>query len=249
MDWMAQGTRITGNVLWGNTTDDLFVEVNHGPFLVDNNVFLSPIGLRDMSEGGAYTHNLLAGRVISKPEPRRSTPYHKAHSTALAGLNSIQGGDDRFYNNIFSGSAAPPEDEKGPGTDPSKFGGLGLWVYNQREYPLSTGGNVYFGGARAYYQETGAVYRPGENPKPEVVEVDGRGYLQMDLGGGLQVAGTCLITTESLGLAKVSRLGYENPDGSRLAIDRDYAGAKRSATPTPGPFENPGRGTVRLRLW
>ena len=35
----APGSR--GNLLYDNTTDDLFVEVNHGPFLVDNNVFLS----------------------------------------------------------------------------------------------------------------------------------------------------------------------------------------------------------------
>ncbi|MFN0170026.1 MAG: right-handed parallel beta-helix repeat-containing protein, partial [Bryobacteraceae bacterium] len=73
MDWMAQGTRISGNLLYDNTTDDLFVEVNHGPFLVDNNLFLSPLSLLDMSEGGAYVHNLMTGRIVSRPEPRRST--------------------------------------------------------------------------------------------------------------------------------------------------------------------------------
>ena len=43
MDWMAQGTRITGNLCYDNSPEDLFVEVNHGPFLVDNNLFLSPV--------------------------------------------------------------------------------------------------------------------------------------------------------------------------------------------------------------
>ncbi|MCA1761216.1 MAG: right-handed parallel beta-helix repeat-containing protein, partial [Bacteroidales bacterium] len=28
LDWMAQGTRVTGNLLYNNTTDDLFMEVN-----------------------------------------------------------------------------------------------------------------------------------------------------------------------------------------------------------------------------
>jgi hypothetical protein len=60
MDWMAQGTRISSNLLYDNTTDDLFVEVNHGPFVVDNNVFLSPVSLRDWSEGGAYSTICLA---------------------------------------------------------------------------------------------------------------------------------------------------------------------------------------------
>ena len=33
--------------------EDLFVEVDHGPFVVDNNLFLSSVNLLDMSEGGA----------------------------------------------------------------------------------------------------------------------------------------------------------------------------------------------------
>ncbi|NQT38864.1 MAG: right-handed parallel beta-helix repeat-containing protein, partial [Planctomycetes bacterium] len=54
LDWMAQGTRVTGNLLHDNSPQDLFMEVNHGPFLVDNNLFLSPRFLRDWSQGGAY---------------------------------------------------------------------------------------------------------------------------------------------------------------------------------------------------
>ena len=41
LDWMAQGTRVTRNLLHDNEHADLFVEVDHGPFLVDNNLFLS----------------------------------------------------------------------------------------------------------------------------------------------------------------------------------------------------------------
>jgi hypothetical protein len=52
LDWMAQGTRVTGNIFYNNTTDDLFMEVNHGPFLVENNLFLSELSLRDWSQGG-----------------------------------------------------------------------------------------------------------------------------------------------------------------------------------------------------
>ena len=42
LDWMAQGTRVSANLFHENQSEDLFVEVDHGPFLVDNNVFLSP---------------------------------------------------------------------------------------------------------------------------------------------------------------------------------------------------------------
>jgi alpha-N-arabinofuranosidase len=46
LDWMTQGTRVTRNLLHDNgPSEDLFVEVNHGPFLVDNNILLSGNGV------------------------------------------------------------------------------------------------------------------------------------------------------------------------------------------------------------
>ena len=240
MDWMAQGTRITGNLLYDNTTDDLFVEVDHGPFLVDNNLFLSGVSLHDMSEGGAYAHNLMTGRIISRPEPRRSTPYHKAHSTALAGLNSITGGDDRFYNNIFVGNGVPPSAGTGADANPLRFGGYGLWVYDHREYPLYTGGNVYLNGARAYATEIGAINLPTADPKPEIVEDGDRVYLRLNLSAEQRKAATKLVNTGLLGKAKVPGLAYENADGSPVTIDSDYLGAKRNAArPSAGPFREP----------
>ena len=45
LDWMAQGTRVSGNLFHDNLEPDLYTEVDHGPFLVDNNVFLSNTAL------------------------------------------------------------------------------------------------------------------------------------------------------------------------------------------------------------
>jgi len=122
LDWMAQGARVSCNLLHDNeATQDLFVEVNHGPFLIDHNFFLSDNSLNDISHGGAYAHNLFAGRVIAWPNTR-ITPYHKAHSTEIAGMDTFPGGDNRFYNNIFLGQEKPvpwperiPEEAKQPG--------------------------------------------------------------------------------------------------------------------------------------
>ncbi len=250
MDWMAQGTRITGNLLYDNTTDDLFVEVNHGPFLVDNNIFLSELSLHDMSQGGAYAHNLIAGRARSRPEPRRSTPYHKAHTTEVAGLFSIVGGDNRFYNNIFVGSGAPPASTRAD-ANPLRYGGYGLWVYNHREFPLYTGGNVYTNGARPYFREEGAIDLPDSGLTYELLEEGQRVYLRFAAGMKLPPkAAARLVTTQLLGKARISGLPYENPDGSPLAVDVDYFGNKRSTTaPLPGPFENPGQAGLRLEVW
>jgi hypothetical protein len=248
MDWMAQGTRITGNLLYDNSTEDLFVEVNHGPFLVDNNLFLSGVSLNDMSEGGAYVHNLMTGRIVSQPELTRSTPYHQAHSTALAGLSNTRGGDNRFYNNILIGSADAAANARDPKSQ--RVSGFGLWVYDTRELPLRTGGNVYYNGARPYSKEADPLNLSSIDPKLRIAEQEDGVYLHLTLGPAVRKAATKRVTSAVLGIAKIPNLGYENADGTPVNIDYDYFGKKRAqASPSPGPFEDIGKEDLKLKLW
>jgi hypothetical protein len=250
LDWMAQGTRVTRNLFHDNgPSEDLFVEVNHGPFVVDNNIFLSATTLLDVSEGGAYAHNLIAGKIISQPEPRRDTPYHPAHSTKIAGLVNTKGGDDRFYNNIFVGAAETPSAApKGKKPAPRSIG-FGLWVYDNREFPLQTGGNVYLNGARPYGKETNPLTL-SETFDCKLTEAAGEPQLHLTLPASLSKAVTKLVTTELLGKAMISGARYVNPNDSPLKIDGDYLGKKRSkSAPTAGPFENPSQCPINLRIW
>ena len=107
LDWQAQGTLVRRNVFYASTAEDFMVEVCHGPYLVDSNLFLSPWAVKDMSTGGAYVHNYIAGRIANCTEHQRYTPYHLPHSTAVYGVSNILGGDNRFYNNVFVGDRAP----------------------------------------------------------------------------------------------------------------------------------------------
>ena len=123
-DWQAQGTRITQNFLHDNHApegtpraagsmmcQDIFVEVGHGPTLIDNNILLSRAGIRIATEGIACVHNLIAGsftsvgggtdNIVNGLNQPRYTPYHIRHRTEVAGFMSILHGDNRFYNNIF----------------------------------------------------------------------------------------------------------------------------------------------------
>jgi alpha-N-arabinofuranosidase len=249
LDWMAQGTRVTGNLFHDNAAEDLFLEVDHGPFLVDDNLFLSETNLLDVSEGGAYVHNLFAGRIVSSEEPTRLTPFHPAHSTEVAGLFATRGGDDRFINNLFIGRAdaaveLPREDDRYRRT-----AGHGLQAYDARGLPLRTGGNVYLAGARPYAHEKDAAVRPDLDPRVRLVEENGSFLLHFVAGPELEAAATRLVTTRVLGRALVPQLPYENADGSPLAVDRDYFGKPRDpARPTPGPFERPGTGELTLRV-
>ena len=249
LDWMAQGTRVSAN-LFHNNDQDIFVEVDHGPFLVDNNLLLSGISLLDMSEGGAYAYNLLTGKIISRPELGRSTPYHPAHSTAVAGLCNIQGGDDRFYNNILVGSGSAAADKPSAKDPKQAAAGFGLWVYDARPFPLQTGGNVYLNYARPYRGEAKPTVDDAADPEVKIVEEGPKTYLRLTLGQAVQRANTVPVTTALLGKAKIAGLAYENADGSPLKVDTDYFGKKRNAAnPTAGPFENPGSGPLNLKVW
>ncbi len=125
LDWQAQGTRVTQNLFHDNEPpkdtklefsfeigEDIFVEISHGPTLIDNNVMLSSCSSRLSTQGVAFVHNLMAGSLVAvgtatdmlttngRTEPRY-TPYHVKHSTSIAGFMSVLHGDMRFYNNVF----------------------------------------------------------------------------------------------------------------------------------------------------
>lgn len=127
LDWQAQGTRVSANLFHDNTLpndenakpgctdgagEDIFIEVSHGPTLVDNNILLSDRAMKLATQGVAVVHNLIAGSFTAvgrgvdngssagHPSPRY-TPYHVPHRTEVDGFMTILHGDCRFYNNLF----------------------------------------------------------------------------------------------------------------------------------------------------
>ena len=231
LDWMAQGTRVTRNLLHDNS-GDMFVEVDHGPFLVDNNIFLSPRAVAVNSQGGAYAHNLMVGAVPVAHKERRETPYHPAHSTVVAGLHGNPSGDDRYYNNLMVQQSS-------------------LTNYNAAILPVFMNGNVFVAGAKPSTHEPSPVVAPDYDPGITLVEKADGFHLDITFDKAwITAQAHNLVTTELLGKAKIPGLPYENPDGSPLKLDTDYFGKPRSAAnPTPGPFENPGTGPLTLKVW
>lgn len=249
LDWMAQGTRVSGNLFHDNLAEDLFVEVNHGPFLIENNFFLSGTSLLDVSEGGAYAHNLFGGRLVSSPEPGRMTPFHPAHTTAMCGLVTTKGGDNRFYNNVFLGRGAQVRIGQGESRDARHAAGYGTWVYDDREFPVFAAGNVYLNGARPYSKEVDPVVESSVDPKLRIVEEGGAWFLRGRVDDDPSGLPTRIVTTELLGKARVPNLAYESADGSPIRIDRDFLGETRDeASPTPGPIQRVPVGELNLRV-
>jgi alpha-N-arabinofuranosidase len=231
LDWMAQGTRVMGNLFHDNGRD-VFVEVDHGPFVFANNLLLSPASLMDNSEGGAYAHNLFGGGINVRAYDSRQTPFLKAHSTAIAGFHDNPRGDDRYYNNLFIGHAD-------------------LSGYNNAPLPMRMDGNVYLDGAEPSKFDEHATVETNLDPGLRLVAKPDGLYLEMRFERSwIRTVPRKLVTTALLGRAVIPDLPYELPDGSPLRIDTDYFGKMRSlSAPTPGPFENPGTDELDLKVW
>lgn len=128
LDWQTQGTRVSSNLFHDNCMsrdyllkeenkeglglgEDLWIEIAHGPALVDNNIFLSERAVKLPTQGVAFVHNLFGGAITAvgrgvkngsvKYDSTRYTPIHMPHRTEITGFMSILHGDVRFYNNIF----------------------------------------------------------------------------------------------------------------------------------------------------
>ena len=77
-----------------------YFEVNHGPILVDNNIFGGG-GVLQLSEGCIFAHNLFLDCPVVFHGDQRVTPYYKPHSTEVAGKKEISPCDGRWFNNVF----------------------------------------------------------------------------------------------------------------------------------------------------
>ena len=224
LDWMAQGTHVAGNLLHDNDKweMDLFIEVNHGPLFVYNNIFLSSGTLMNSSQGSAFAHNLIAGTFRHKRQfDARQTPFHKANSTEIAGVHDNPNGDDRFYNNIFI--------QRGDLTSYDTDATL----------PVVMEGNVFLNGAKPSKHETQPLVKPDFDPALKLVEKEDGFYLsgRLDRACGTEQPRK-LVTTELLGKARIPNVPFVNADGSDIKITSDYFGTKRNpANPFPGPFE------------
>lgn len=254
LDWEAQGTAVRKNAFFRNEEEDVFIEVSHGPCTVENNLLMSGRGFLNMSQGTAFVHNLVTGKLYPAPDTNRFTLYHLPHSTMVGGVMLVYGGDDRMINNIFvkkeipdvhygtfgtacyDGYAAPDDPSAMDHDLPSADAG--------RTLPVFIHDNVYLEGGQPCAFE--------ENPRLSdipvqiaITEQDGGYWLETNLYQAPVDFTAARVTTEVLGAAFESGQPYENRDGSPLSVDSDFTDAPRGEAVLIGPFEHP---VTRLRL-
>lgn len=235
LDWMAQGARVSSNLIYDNLGQDLFIEVSHGPYVVDNNIFLSPHSLQENTDGGVYLHNIFSGNM-NPLDDMRYTPYHLNHSTQIKGFRTITQGDHRFYNNVFIGR----NDQKV---------NYGLVDFDQSKWPIYAEDNVFCNGAKPMTGKEQGWIETSVKPNLRLEETNGAVYLVSDVNlNDLKNFKGNMIDSERLGITKLSGFPFENPDGTPFVSDKDYFGASRSSAPVAGPFESLSS-TTRIKVW
>ena len=276
-DWQAQGTRISQNLLhdnqrpddctWaegGMESQDIFVEVSHGPTLIDNNILLSRVSLRIATQGVAMVHNLMMGTFtfVGGGTGTRYTPYHIRHRTEVAGFMHFLHGDDRFYNNIFvQGIDMNPDPRRGEPNEKERICGTWQfdeyptydeWItwfdldvkrpdmgklakFHESHLPVWAKGNVYLGGAKPWKHEKDCLVLP-DMPLVKLTEQDGAPVLDTNVYDLIADFRAGMINSDVLGKAFEPEQRFESPDGSAIVFDRDYLGNTRGVGVLPGPF-------------
>ena len=275
LDWQTQGTRVSRNLYYANSRD-LFIEVSHGPHLVEHNILASRVTLEVHSQGGAFVHNLLCGTISMDPIVERPTPYHVPHSTQVAGYAAITGGDDRYIGNVFLGDdpalAYGPESKR-PGRREVGYGTAGYDGHpaSMEDYlaqvsdptkgdherfakvrqPVYIRDNVYACGAEAYADETGATVLPDGDVTATVVDEGAEVYLECRLPGAFDDIRVATVSGADLERVRFVDAEFEEPDGAPAVLATDLVGAVKtpSGSYPAGPISALTSGVSRTRVW
>ena len=272
LDWQTQGTRITRNLFYDNDRD-IFVEVSHGPYVVDHNIFASPAAIETFSQGGAYVGNLVLGSVRLEPVMDRATPYHRPNSTEVAGYAVIYGADDRFIGNVFVPSTQEPYSDKSHGEPEFSFG---TSVYDGHpasfeEYlqligeqpdsdhekfpsvkqPVYIRNNAYLQGATHYDRETNPTVVTEVVGRPRVLDEGDDVFLEYEVPQVLADQRIPVTTTDDLEPTRFTGLNFTAPDGSDLVLNVDLTGkcADVQDLVPQGPLFGVSADEKRYKVW
>jgi hypothetical protein len=275
LDWQTQGTRVSRNLFYGNSRD-LFIEVSHGPHLVEHNILASRVSLEVHSQGGAFVHNLFCGTVSLDPIVERPTPYHVPHSTQVAGYAAITGGDDRYIGNVFLGgdpALAYGPDSNRPGRREVGYGTAGYDGHpaSMKDYlalvsdptkgdherfakvlqPVYIRDNVYAAGAKAFEAENGATVLSDGHVTATVVDEGSEVFLEYSLPVAYDDVRVPTVSGADLERVRFVDAEFEEPDGTPAVLATDLVGAVKtpSGSYPAGPISALTSGVSRTRVW
>jgi Protein of unknown function (DUF1565) len=225
------------------------VEVSHGPYLVDHNIFASRVSAESTCQGGAYVNNLIAGAVCLETVQDRATPHHVPHSTEVAGYAVVDGGDDRFIGNVFLGAEldqafAPESSRHGM----SAYGTVGYdrrpasvaeyrarldegtgdhERFREMKQPVYIRSNAYANGAKSFRAEQSPVLVEAR-VEVDVVDSGDEVFLDLFVPDPLAAARIGVVTASDLEPVRHPDADFEDWDGSPVVLDTALTGSRKT---------------------
>ncbi len=233
LDWMTQGTRITNNLLHDNKVQDFSLEVNHGPVLVDNNLFLSEeLAQVKLSQGIAFINNLIAWKIWPTGKvDERKTPYLTPHSTEIAGLHDCPCGDVSYYNNLFTRAD--------------------LTVYDECPLTVKMKGNLFLAAAAPAKSEVEPQVDPVSDTNIKVVEEADGWYLCMNVSSDWKTNKNRMpVFAQELGNATIPQQRIVSAAEAPKSFNKDYLGnTRKNKHHYPGPIEFRKNGMQKIKVY
>ena len=230
LDWMAQGTHVTRNLLHDNKVQDFSLEVNHGPILVDHNIFLSP-GLAQikLSQGVSFVHNIIAWKIWpTGTKDDRQTPYLLPHDTEIVGLHDCPCGNVSYYNNLFLRVDMTP--------------------YNNCVLPVRMSGNLYLSKAIPSAKDENFQKDALSDDKFQIVHEEDGWYLCVNVNKEWKQPRN-IISVKDLGKADIPNQTFQQK-GIPALFNKDYIGCKRKDKKLyPGAIEFKNTGIQKIRVF
>jgi Right handed beta helix region/Protein of unknown function (DUF1565) len=216
LDWQAQGSRLTRNVIYDLNNNVILLEANHGPTLIDNNILIGS-GLADWSEATVVVHNLISAAIGLSLTDGRTPNYFKPHTTDSAGTAMHASTDNKYFNNICVGRGVEGVTQQ-PGFESD---------YNV----------LYQGAVKTTWGDAHSIVDAADAALKTTSLANGVEVTFKTNSAPTDVAAP-LITHDLIGVASLTKQGIDNHDGTPITIDHDLVGSARDAThPTAGPLE------------
>ena len=189
---------------------------------------------------------------------------------------NFPGGDDRYYNNIFTVVPTSDHELREAGTSvydqrPPYYPGIyrdmntrktdalpksfveqmaaGNNQTSRFQLAMHVGSNLYMNGVKGYAYEENAV-KSNADAKVSIEKTAEGIVLHITVDNAYNQVQTQPVNTDMLGKTYYSNGYYENPDGTKLQIDQDLLGNPRNMlAPKVGPFENLKVGDNAITVW
>ncbi len=264
IDFVNQGTRISGNIMYDIDNYAIHLEMNHGPMLIDNNIIIGktfsikaqgsdfsqhPGGVNTSTDGVVYAHNLFVDANQAYTEfTTRSSDYFKPHTTISNGKKDGTHREDKWLNNIFIRR----------GLDNIPFlrylavsGSEWDLKINAEEFKGAPGmvadNNLFMEGAKgSSFGDTKSVVDPFKTgfkieSRPTGVAI------QFSMNKAYDQVKSPLVNAALVGVFTTTGQTIEDKDGKAITVDTDFNG-KSFKKPTVGPISNLNEGNNSI-VW